>query len=74
MEAERPAKAIKMETKGSKIKGQIEETFLRFPHIGEQILEKLDDQSLFKCQKVSKPWQDFIIGNRLLQQRPIFVD
>ena len=68
VEAERPAKAIKMETKDNKIKGQIEEAFLRFPHIGEQILEKLDDQSLFKCQKVSRPWQEFISENTKIQK------
>ena len=39
VEAEHPAKAVKMETKDNKIKGQIEEVFLRFPQIGEQILE-----------------------------------
>ena len=53
-------KAIKMKTEANKIKGQIEDVFLRFPHIGEQILEKLEDDSLSKCQKVSKPWKDFI--------------
>ena len=64
IEDERLVKAIKMEPKDKKIKGQIEEAFLRFPHIGEQILEKLDDKSLFKCQKVSKPWQEFITENK----------
>ena len=68
VEAEPPAKAIKMEKKDNKIKGQIEEAFMRFPHIGEQILEKLDDQNLFKCQKVSRPWQDFIAENTKIQK------
>ena len=47
---------------------QIEEAFMRFPHIGEQILEKLDDKSLFKCQKVSRPWQEFIAENTKIQK------
>ena len=59
-------KAVKREIEAIKIKGQIEETFLRFPHIGEQIFEQLDDQSLFKCQRVSKPWRDFITENKTL--------
>ena len=42
------------------VKGQMEETFLRFPHIAEQILEHLDVYSLFKCLHVSKTWKDFV--------------
>ena len=64
--AEHLFKAIKMEIEDTKVKGQMELTFLRFPHIGEQILEKLDDQSLFKCQNVSKPWQNFITEKKIL--------
>ena len=66
-EAEHLDKAIKMETEANKIKGQIEDIFLRFPHIGigEQILEKLEDDNLSKCQKVSKPWKDFITKNKV---------
>ena len=59
-------KAVKREVEAIKIKGQIEETFLRFPHVGEQIFEQLDDQSLFKCQRVSKPWRYFITENKIL--------
>ena len=59
-------KAIKMKTEANKIKGQIEDVFLRFPHIGEQIFERLNNQSLFNCQTVSKPWRDFIIENKTL--------
>ena len=53
-------KAIKMKIEITSVKGQMEETFLRFPHIGEQILEHLDVYSLFKCVHVSKPWADFV--------------
>ena len=51
---------IELEIEAMKVKGQFEETFLRFPHIAEQILETLDIQSLSKCQEVSKCWQNFI--------------
>ena len=53
-------KAINMKIEITSVKGQMEETFLRFPHIGEQILEHLDIYSLFKCHHVSKPWSDFV--------------
>ena len=66
LEPYRAVKAVKIEIEAIKIKGQIEETFLRFPHIGEQIFEWLDNQSLFNCQTVSKPWRDFIIENKTL--------
>ena len=53
-------KAINMKIEITSVKGQMEETFLRFPHIGEQILEHLDIWSLYKCLNVSKPWRDFV--------------
>ena len=66
IESDHAVKAVKMEIETIKIKGQFEETFVRFPHLGEKILENLDDQCLFECQKVSKPWQDFITENKIL--------
>ena len=41
-------------------KGQIEDIFLRFSHIGEQIFDQLDDENLVKCREVSRPWQNLI--------------
>ena len=38
----------------------MEEVFLRFPHIGIQFFEKLDDSNLAKCREVSKSWKNFI--------------
>ena len=62
-----PAKVINMKIKATKsVKGQIEETFLRFPHLGEQILENLDNQSLLKCKQVSRQWSDFITETKAL--------
>ena len=50
----------------SPLQCQIEESFFRFPHICEQILEKLDYHSLLEFQKVSRPWQDFISEKKVL--------
>ena len=38
----------------------MEEGFLRFPHLGIQIFEKLDDSNLAKCRKVNRSWSYFI--------------
>ena len=43
----------------------MEEIVLRFPHIGQQIFEKLDDQCLVKCRKVQKSWKDFISNEKI---------
>ena len=59
--------AIKLEIEAMKVKGQFEETFLRFPHIAEQIFESLEIQNLSKCQEVSKCWKEFIF-----QSKPFF--
>ena len=47
-----------MDNKNSK--GQIEDIFLRFSHIGEQIFDQLDDENFVKCREVSRPWQNSI--------------
>ena len=33
---------------------------LRFPHLPEQIFQKLDNESLFKCREVQRSWQNII--------------
>ena len=38
----------------------MEEVLLRFPQIGEEIFEFLDEKSLESCRKVCKPWKNFI--------------
>ena len=35
---------------------------LRFPHLQEQIFQKLDNESLFKCREVARAWQKVING------------
>ena len=38
----------------------INESMLRFPHMMEQLLQKLDSEDLAKSREVSKTWQKFI--------------
>ena len=64
LEAQSNVQGILIEIEAIKVKGQFEETFLRFPHIAEQIFESLEVQSLFKCQEVSKYWQKFIFEEK----------
>ena len=38
----------------------MEDLIPRFPHLMEQILQKLDNESLVKSRKVARIWQQFI--------------
>ena len=38
----------------------MEEVLLRFPYVGEEIFDLLDEKSLEKCKKVCKTWKFFI--------------
>ena len=38
----------------------MEEVLLRFPHIGEEIFNALDEKSLQNCKKVGRTWKRFI--------------
>ena len=40
----------------------MQDLILKFPHLPEKILQKLDSESLFKCREVSRPWQNIIDG------------
>ena len=60
LEVQHNVHTIKLEIEAIKVKGRFEESFIRFPHIAEQIFETLDIQSLSKCQEVSQSWQKFI--------------
>ena len=42
----------------------MEEVILRFPHLIEQIFEKLDNKSLTKSRKVSISWKNVIDNQR----------
>jgi hypothetical protein len=67
LEAENDVEAIELELEVVKRKGCIEETFWRFPHIGEQILEELDDATLTKSLEINKWWQKIIADRKIRQ-------
>ena len=67
LEAENDVEAIELEVEVVKRKGCIEETFWRFPHIGEQILEELEDTTLTKSLEINKWWQKIIIDRKICQ-------
>ena len=66
-EAENNMEAVELEIEVAKRKGCIEETFWRFPHIGEKIFEELDTVTLSKCLEINKWWQKFIIERKICQ-------
>ena len=43
----------------------MEEVFLRFPHIGEQVFKQLNNENLTKCREISKSWEEFIDNQKL---------
>ena len=43
----------------------MEETILRFSHLGRQIFEKLSNQSLEKCRRIGKTWKFFIDNEKI---------
>ena len=38
----------------------MEEIFSRFPHIGIQIFEEMDNRNITKCGEVAKSWMTFL--------------
>ena len=49
----------------------MEEVFLRFPHIGEQVFEELGDQNLIQCLSVSRNWRNLLEDCKFLWIRMI---
>jgi ankyrin repeat protein len=47
----------------------MEETLLRFSHIGEGIFKKLSNKSLAKCRTVDEAWEHFISNEKFYKQR-----
>ena len=41
----------------------MDEIFLRFPHLDEQIFEKIDNKSLTNSRVVQRSWHNFIDEN-----------
>ena len=64
--AEREWEVAQFQVEIVKRKRNIEEIFWRFPHIGKQILEKIDNPSLANCRQVNKWWCNFVEGKALL--------
>ena len=67
LKAESYVEALEFEIAVVERKGYIEESFWRFPHIGEKIFKELDDNSLYKCLEVNKWWQKFIKEKKIRQ-------
>ena len=49
----------------------MEEIFLRFPHLTEQIFEHLDNRSLARSREVSKTWNKYLEKQKFLHIRII---
>ena len=49
----------------------MEEVFVRFPHLSEQIFEKLSNKSLAETRKVSKIWCNNLDQQKFLEIRII---
>ena len=47
----------------------MEEALLRFPHLGTQIFESLDDSTLAKSRKVARSWLNFIDSEEMPWKR-----
>ena len=58
--------SAKFKVETIKRKNHIEEIFWRFPHIGTQILEKLDNKSLVNCREISTWWKKFVDSEKTL--------
>mgnify|MGYP001445996640 CR=1 FL=1 len=67
LDAENDVEAMEFEIDVIARKGCIEETFWRLPHIGEQIFEELDNNSLLKCLEINKWWQKIVIESKIRQ-------
>ena len=49
----------------------MEQAFLRFPHLSENIFDSLDNKSLADCKEVSKSWYFYLDAQKFLQPRII---
>ena len=54
-----------------KRKDYIEGLFCRFPHIGQQIFQQLDNKTLNKCKSVSKLWRKSVNDDKTIWIRKI---
>ena len=63
--------ASKLQVETIKRRGHIEEIFWRLPHVGTQILKKLDTQSLRRCREVNSWWKQIIDSDKIIVIRKI---
>ena len=47
----------------------MEEVFLRFPHLSEDIFKVLDNETLANCEEASKVWYSYFDYQNFLQNR-----
>ena len=52
-------------------KDQIEDIFLRFSHVGEQIFDQLDNENLVNCKGISRVWCSIIDNSKIVWRRKI---
>ena len=64
--AELGVEAAKFKVETIKRKNHIEEIFWRFPHLGTQILENVDNNSLVNCREISRWWKKFVDSDKTL--------
>ena len=69
--AESEWEAAQFQVEIFKRKHNIEEIFWRLPHIGEQILAKIDNPSVGNCRQVNKWWCTFVDQGKSLLIRKI---
>ena len=51
----------------------MEEVFLRFPHLSEDIFNALDNKSLASCKEVSKVWYNYLHDQKFVRERRVRV-
>ena len=56
--------SAKFKVETIKRKNHIEEIFWRFPHLGTQIFEKLDNTSLVNCREIGTWWKKFVDSDK----------
>ena len=47
----------------------MDELFIRFPHIGQEIFNELDNKDLAKCRAISQSWRKFIDEEKISWNR-----
>ena len=51
----------------------MEEVFLRFPHLSDDIFNALDNKSLANCKEVSKVWYNYLHDQKFVRGRRVRV-